>query len=130
MTTERNRTGRVLLVEDEPQVRDIACRILVEDGYDVFEAQDGDEAMEVLKLVGPVDLVVTDVVMPSVDGPTLVRRLLERDAAQRYLYISAWEPAMLEQRGGRPDDATFLAKPFTADQLRLKVTAALIPRDR
>ena len=62
-------SGRVLLVEDEPQVRAIACRVLSEDGYHVFEAEDGDEALEVLKLVGAVDLVLTDVVMPTMDQP-------------------------------------------------------------
>jgi two-component system cell cycle sensor histidine kinase/response regulator CckA len=77
-------TGRVLLVEDEVEVRQFAVRALKRQGYQVLEAADGVEALEVMEAnAGTVDIVVSDVVMPEMDGPTLFKELRMRNPRSR-----------------------------------------------
>src|SRR5688572_27984050 len=88
----------VLVVEDEPAVRFLAQRFLTHAGYRAFAAVDGADALSVLDhIAGPVDLVVTDVVMPRLDGVALVRELLGRNPEQRVLFMSAQPVHVLAQ---------------------------------
>jgi PAS domain S-box-containing protein len=108
----------VLVVEDEEPVREVARRILAESGYAVLTAPDGSEALRVCREHdGPIDLLLTDVVMPGLSGPELVEqaRLLRPD--MRALYISGYPEDFLARRHDVDKATTLLGKPFTAQTL-------------
>jgi two-component system cell cycle sensor histidine kinase/response regulator CckA len=112
----------VLLVEDDPLVSRIAAESLAHLGYEVLAARSGVEALELLERRGaPVQLLVTDVVLPHMSGGEVARRVLARSPATRVLFVSGWG----ERSGDRPGAASFLAKPFTAAELGAAVRAAL-----
>jgi two-component system cell cycle sensor histidine kinase/response regulator CckA len=112
----------VLIVDDDAIVRRVIQGHLSDAGYRIFEAEDGREALEVLERVGSVDLIITDVVMPRLDGPGFVEELLQRRPSQPVLFVSAY-PAERTLGRDRPSQP-FLAKPFTRDQLYAKVAEA------
>jgi DNA-binding response OmpR family regulator len=108
----------VLVVDDEQGLRDLVCRTLEAEGYGTLEAAHGAEALEVLDTaVEPVDLVVTDVVMPEMDGRELGRRLSQRWPELPILYISAYDVNDIFRRGSPRSSAPFLQKPFPMDDL-------------
>jgi two-component system, cell cycle sensor histidine kinase and response regulator CckA len=116
----------ILVVDDQPTVRRMAHRLLSEWGFRVFEAETGEEAMEVLETArAGVQLVIVDVVMPLADGVQVTRHIQERWPGQRVLYMSAHPAEVLAQYGLAELDVPFLAKPFTRDELLAKVSAAL-----
>ncbi len=113
--------GRILLVEDEEGLRALNARGLASRGYTVLEAGNGVEAIEVLDREGHVDLVVSDVVMPEMDGPTLLRELRRRDPGVKVIFVSGYaEDAFaknLPSSEQGKEQYAFLAKPFTLKQL-------------
>jgi two-component system, cell cycle sensor histidine kinase and response regulator CckA len=116
----------ILVVDDQPTVRRMAHRLLSEWGFRVFEAESGEEAMEVLETArSGVQLVIVDVVMPLADGVQVTRHIQERWPAQRTLYMSAHPAEVLAEYGLSELDVPFLAKPFTRDELLTKVSEAL-----
>jgi two-component system, cell cycle sensor histidine kinase and response regulator CckA len=116
----------ILVVDDQPTVRRMAHRLLSEWGFRVFEAESGEEAIEVLETArAGVQLVIVDVVMPLADGIQVTRRIQERWPGQRTLYMSAHPAEVLAQYGLSDLDVPFLAKPFTRDELLTKVSEAL-----
>ena len=116
----------ILVVDDQPTVRRMAHRLLSEWGFRVFEAESGEEAMEVLDTArAGVQLVIVDVVMPLADGVQVTRRIQERWPDQRVLYMSAHPAEVLSQYGLAELEVPFLAKPFTRDELLNKVSEAL-----
>lgn len=116
----------ILVVDDQASVRRMAHRLLNEWGFRVFEAESGEEAMEVLETArAGVQLVIVDVVMPLADGVQVTHRIQERWPGQRTLYMSAHPAEVLVQYGLTELDAPFLAKPFTRDELLTKVSEAL-----
>ena len=116
----------ILVVDDQPTVRRMAHRLLSEWGFRVFEAESGEEAMEVMETArSGIQLVIVDVVMPLADGVQVTQRIRERWPAQRTLYMSAHPAEVLVQYGLTKLDAPFLAKPFTRDELLTKVSEAL-----
>lgn len=102
----------VLVVDDEQSVRDLVCRALREDGYRTLEAGHGAEALNLVEAGDPIDLVITDVVMPGMDGRELGRRLAQRRPALPVLYISAYDVNDIFRRGSPSSSAPFLQKPF------------------
>ena len=101
-------------------------RLLSEWGFRVFEAESGEEALEVLETArAGVQLVIVDVVMPLADGVQVTRAIREKWPGQRTLYMSAHPAEVLVQYGLTELDAPFLAKPFTRDELLTKVSEAL-----
>jgi CheY-like chemotaxis protein len=115
----------LLLVEDEEPVRALARRTLQDHGYAVLEAGDGLAALAVCQShPGPIDLVVTDVVMPILSGPEFVERLASQRPGTKVLYISGYTDSAVV-RHGMADDANFVQKAFTPDDLALAVRAAL-----
>jgi two-component system cell cycle sensor histidine kinase/response regulator CckA len=118
---------RILLVEDEPNVRRIARRILERNGYIVLEASNGAEALRVLeRRQEPIALVLTDLVMPEMGGKELASRLRNVSPTSRVLFMSGYtEDAVLRQSVMEPG-AMFLDKPFTFDTLIRKVREALV----
>ena len=115
-------SGTVLMVEDNPEVRAIACAALKSRGYRVLSAENGEHAMEVLRgLTGPLDILVTDVIMPKMGGPELVAKLVPRYPEVRVIYISGYTENAVIPVGTVPKGVQHLAKPFTPSMLALKV---------
>jgi signal transduction histidine kinase len=117
-------TERVLVAEDDPEVRRAICRVLEESGYAVSEAPPGARAMEVDRHSGePFDLLVTDVRMPHKGGPELARELRTLHPGLRVLFVSGYPSNELVDALG--PGADFLGKPFSPDALRARVRALL-----
>jgi two-component system cell cycle sensor histidine kinase/response regulator CckA len=111
-------SGTILLVEDEEGLRGLNARGLSSRGYTVLEAGNGVEAIEVIEQRGgDVDLVVSDVVMPEMDGPTLATKLREKNPNLKIIFVSGYAEDAFEKN--LPDDVkfNFLPKPFTLKQL-------------
>jgi two-component system cell cycle sensor histidine kinase/response regulator CckA len=118
-------TGRVLLVEDEEVVRNFAARALKRQGYKVLEASTGVEALEVMeKNKGKIDLVVSDVVMPEMDGPTLLKELRKTNPGLKIIFVSGYPNDAFKASLGEEEFA-FLPKPFSLPQLAAKVKEEL-----
>ncbi len=116
--------GTILLVEDEEGLRQLNARGLASRGYTVLEAGNGVEAIEVLeKSDGRVDLVVSDVVMPEMDGPTLLQELRSRNPKLKIIFVSGYAEDSFQKP--LPADVGFLAKPFTLKQLVNEVKKTL-----
>ena len=113
----------VLVVDDDAIVRRVVQGHLSDAGYRIFEAEDGQEALEVLERTGSVDLVIIDMVMPRLNGPGLIAELMRRRPSQSVLLISAYPAERETVEDGRPGHP-FLPKPFTRDQLLAKVAEA------
>ncbi|MDD5586590.1 MAG: response regulator, partial [Alphaproteobacteria bacterium] len=118
--------GTILLVEDEDAVRVFSSRALRNKGYNVFEARSGEEALTVLdKDGGKIDLTVTDVVMPQMDGPTLYKRIRERWPDMKVVFVSGYTEDRLREQFTSGEQIHFLGKPFTLKQLAGKVKEVL-----
>jgi two-component system cell cycle sensor histidine kinase/response regulator CckA len=114
--------GTILLVEDEEAVRAFSARVLRNKGYEVLEAGSGESALEVFREhAASIDLIVTDVVMPRMDGPTLIRHLREARQDLKVIFISGYTEDAFRQRLGEDADIHFLPKPFSLKQLAAKV---------
>ncbi len=113
--------GTILVVEDESMVREVAVSSLESAGYRVLSAADAEAALELARRHdGPVDLLVTDVIMPGLSGPQLARRFLDDRPDVPVLYVSGYVQDTAGRDGFSPRGA-FLPKPYTPDQLGHKV---------
>jgi two-component system cell cycle sensor histidine kinase/response regulator CckA len=118
--------GTVLLVEDEDAVRSFAARALGQRGYRVLEATTGTEALEVFASHnGEVDLVVSDVVMPEMDGPTLMKHLRSERPDVKIIFISGYAEDAFRRNLSDNEEFMFLQKPFDLKELAAAVKAAL-----
>ncbi|MDR0695347.1 MAG: response regulator [Holosporales bacterium] len=117
-------TETILLVEDEDAVRMFSARALRDKGYKVLEASCGEEAIEIAK-EHTFELLVTDVVMPKIDGPTLSNILKERSKQMKTIFVSGYTEDTFRQDVGRSSDIHFLQKPFTLKDLASKVKEVL-----
>lgn len=125
LDTDLSGTGTVLLVEDEDPVRLFAARALRGKGYTVLEARSGEVALSLLKDENPdVDLMVTDVMMPGIDGPTLIREVRKDRPTLPVVCISGYSEDALRQRIADSDSVAFLPKPFSLKQLAQAVKHA------
>jgi len=119
-------TERVLLVEDEDDVRAVARESLARYGYTVLEARDGEEALRIAGAEsGHIDVMVTDVVMPGMNGRELAQRLLAIRPGTRVLYVSGYTDDALSQHGILDQELAFLAKPFAPETLARSVRQVL-----
>lgn len=110
--------GTILLVEDEDPVRAVNARALTARGYTVLEAASGVEALEVIQERGaPVDLVVSDVVMPEMDGPTLLRELRKLYPDLKVIFVSGYAEDAFRKNLPEGEEFNFLPKPFSLRQL-------------
>jgi two-component system cell cycle sensor histidine kinase/response regulator CckA len=117
-TVDLTGRGTILLVEDEEGLRGLNARGLASRGYTVLEAGNGVEAIEVLDERGEdVDLVVSDVVMPEMDGPTLFKVLRERNPDIKVIFVSGYAEDAFEKSLSEGEKFNFLPKPFTLKQL-------------
>jgi two-component system cell cycle sensor histidine kinase/response regulator CckA len=117
----------VLVVEDESNVRAPICRVLRNLGYFVLEAGNGKEALKVMEEYhSPVHLVITDIMMPEMDGAELVGMLRDWYPRMRVLFISGVSPQYLDaDRAATVRGCAFLAKPFSLDVLAKQVREVL-----
>ncbi len=120
--------GTILLVEDEEGLRSLNARGLRSRGYSVIEASNGIEAMEALEQKdGAVDLVVSDVVMPEMDGPTLLREMRTRNPNLKIIFVSGYAEDAFEKSLPENEQFAFLAKPFALSALVEKVKDTMKP---
>jgi two-component system cell cycle sensor histidine kinase/response regulator CckA len=118
-------TGRSILVaEDDPLVLGVIERLLAEQGHDVLTARNGAEALR-LALAGRVDLLVTDVRMPVMDGWELSAQMRDRWPRLPVLFVSGYDVELTQYAAGRGVPGAFLRKPFEPDELVRQVTRLL-----
>ena len=119
-------TGRILLVEDDRDVRTIATRILRRDGYEVVEATTGREAVDVFsRLDGHVDLILTDLVLPELGGRALIDALAERGPVPPVVFMSGYGADAMGSQSILESGDQFIEKPFTAETLLACVRAGI-----
>ncbi len=110
--------GVILLVEDEEAVRAFGARALASRGYTVLEAASGVEALQVVEEAGgKVDLIVSDVVMPEMDGPTMFGELRKRGVKAKVIFVSGYAEEAFSKNLPEGEDFGFMPKPFTLKQL-------------
>ncbi len=117
-------TGTILLVEDEPMVRTVAERALTRHGYKVLTANNGEEALEIIDRGDEIALLISDVVMPLMDGPTMVRQARKTRPDLPILFMSGYAEEQLRKSIDIANVA-FLPKPFSVQELAEAVRKAL-----
>ena len=120
--------GTILLVEDEEGLRSLNARGLRSRGYTVIEASNGIEALDALEeRDGAIDLVVSDVVMPEMDGPTLLRKMRVRNPDLKIIFVSGYAEDAFAKSLEENEKFDFLAKPFALSALVAKVKETMAP---
>ena len=120
--------GTILLVEDEEAVRAFGARALAARGYTVLEAGSGLEALEIVEANdGNIDLIVSDVVMPEMDGPTMFGELRKRGIKAKVIFVSGYAEDAFSRNLPEGEDFGFLPKPFTLKQLIEAVKGSTTP---
>lgn len=109
-------SGTVLLVEDEPMVRTVAERALTRHGYSVITADNGEDALEIIAKNEPIALLISDVVMPGMDGPTMVREARRSRPELKILFMSGYAEEQL-RKSIDIENVNFLPKPFSVTEL-------------
>ena len=116
----------ILLVEDAAPLREMTRELLEERGYTVLEAEDGKQALEVAeRYEGSIALLLTDVVLPKMGGPSLAKSLLQRRSGMKVLYMSGYANQAFVDDGVLKPGTVFLQKPFAAEELAKKVRKLL-----
>jgi two-component system cell cycle sensor histidine kinase/response regulator CckA len=127
--TDLTGQGTILLVEDEEGLRSLNARGLRSRGYSVIEASNGIEALEALEEKdGAVDLVVSDVVMPEMDGPTLLKTMRGKNPDLKIIFVSGYAEDAFEKSLPENQQFAFLPKPFTLSQLVAAVKETMTPQ--
>jgi two-component system, cell cycle sensor histidine kinase and response regulator CckA len=130
--TDLTGQGTILLVEDEEGLRSLNARGLRSRGYSVIEASNGIEALEALEALqekdGTVDLVVSDVVMPEMDGPTLLKTMRGKNPDLKIIFVSGYAEDAFEKSLPEKEQFAFLPKPFTLAQLVAAVKKTMMPQ--
>jgi len=126
MEEKREHPVTILVIEDEPMVREVLQITLERSGFRVLMAGGGDEALDLCESSPePIDLVLTDIVMPGTSGADLAGYLAARYPWMRTVRMSGFTEAMLSASGMRRGETPFLQKPFTREQLLATVRGAL-----
>ncbi|MES2503735.1 MAG: ATP-binding protein [Myxococcota bacterium] len=119
-------TGTILVVEDEDMVRQIVVDILQSNGYKVLQAPDGIEALKIYATYsGPIDLVLTDVIMPNMGGADLVAKLKAQHKVPHTMFMSGYTANTIAEQGILPRDVNFIHKPFVKNDLLRAVQEAI-----
>jgi two-component system, cell cycle sensor histidine kinase and response regulator CckA len=116
----------ILLVEDNAQVRSLAAAILARKGYTVLEAADGSEAMRIIdQQHGAIDLLITDVIMPKIDGKKLHQMVVARHHGIKALFMSGYTDDVIARHGILEDGVTLIQKPFAVEEFARTVREVL-----
>jgi CheY-like chemotaxis protein len=119
---EHTGTETLLVVENEPAIRNLLQMALRKSGYTVLAAESGREALEIVQgHTGRIDLLITDVVMPDMNGPELARRLAAIRPATPTLFMSGYMDDALGEHGVLPSHANFIQKPFSPRAIAQRV---------
>jgi len=111
------RACRVLVVDDDPSMLQYVNVVLVAAGYDTTLASDGAAALRTSETKGPFDVLLTDVMMPRMRGDELARRVRQKDAATRVLYLTGYSDKLFEDKGALDESEALLNKPCTPEGL-------------
>ena len=115
-------TETLLIVENEAAIRNLLQMALRKNGYTVLAAESGREALDLVSThSGPIHLLITDVMMPDIDGPELVRRLSAIRPETRKLFMSGYMDDALGEQGVLPSSVNFIQKPFSPSTIAQKV---------
>jgi two-component system cell cycle response regulator CpdR len=117
--------ARILLADDDASARDLVQRALASDGHNVVATHDGAEALEQLQASGPFDLLISDVQMPGVDGIELIEKAVAAAPKMRVILMSGFAGELDRAKHLRSKIAREISKPFTLEQVRAVVKAAL-----
>jgi two-component system cell cycle sensor histidine kinase/response regulator CckA len=112
-----SRPLRVLVVDDEEPVRKFVERVLREAGYETALASDGTEAVDVVKNGPPIDILVTDLMMPQMTGDELARRLRQDEPSLKVLYLTGFSDRLFKEKSTLWQDEAFLEKPCSVKGL-------------
>jgi CheY-like chemotaxis protein len=121
----RPQSAKILIVDDQPSVRHFVSRVLNNAGYATVGASDGPEALRIIETSGPVDLLVTDLVMPQMRGDELARRVRGADPAVKVLYVTAHRDQLFQETATLGESEAFLDKPFAMHDLLEAVSMLL-----
>ena len=125
-TTGTKRKRKVLVVEDNDSVRDVAAAMIEEMGFDVITATSGPEGLKIIESATEIDLVLSDVIMAGgMNGPELVAKAIKLRPELRVLFMSGYAPGSVRQMQDLPDTIDLVNKPFTRNDLTEKVRKAL-----
>jgi len=120
--------GRILVVEDEDPVRNFVVATLTDCGYEICEAADGEEALEILEEDQDFDLVISDVMMPDLDGPSMIKQARETLGLQaKVIFMSAYAEAAVREQLDVIEGAGYIQKPFTLQGVAMQVKSTLYP---
>ncbi|MCA8887957.1 MAG: response regulator [Parvularculaceae bacterium] len=123
-------SGRILVIEDEDPVRAFVVATLERSGYEVTAAEDGVDALEILETDRDFDLIVSDVMMPEIDGPTFVQRARDEFGVNaRVIFMSGYAETAVREQMDAIEGAGYIQKPFPMTELGHKVKAALYEKD-
>jgi two-component system cell cycle sensor histidine kinase/response regulator CckA len=121
-------TGTVMIVEDDPAIRYMTAKLLTRAGYDVLAVASGSEAITTAQLSGPIDVLITDVVMPAMSGIDLAEQMMDRYPPIGVVLLSGYVEETLDLERARSRGATFVAKPLSSTQLLRTVGEAVALR--
>jgi two-component system cell cycle sensor histidine kinase/response regulator CckA len=126
--SDAEHTKTILVVDDEPEIRKLVCAMIGHFGYKALTANGGPRALAVYKKHnGPIDLLITDVVMRGMGGPVLADKLTELQPGLKVLYMSGYDHSRVVQTYVVEKGHFLLAKPFTAQQMESKLKELLTP---
>lgn len=119
-------TETILLVEDDPEMQDLIYRILDRQGYTLLSAQNSEDALNLSQgYAEPIDLLLTDIILPDVSGPALAERVVQQRPELKVLFISGYTEEIIAHHGVLDSGVAFLQKPFSPGALAQKVRMAL-----
>jgi CheY-like chemotaxis protein len=121
----RVRPETVLVVEDAEELRELTRRLLVRQGYGVLVAANSHDAFRLFERHSSIDVLLTDVLMPSAGGPEMIRQLVEQRPALKVIYMSGYTEDAIAQYGVLKPGIAFLHKPFTSEALGRKIREVL-----
>ncbi len=122
----RGGSETILVVEDDKTLRELTVKLLLDGGYRVIEAKDGEDALRIMATSkAGIDLLLSDVIMPEKSGPELVKQAAEGHPKTRSLFMSGYSADMVKLHGLLMQEDSFLEKPFTKKSLLMKVYSAL-----
>jgi len=124
--TDLGGTETIMVVEDEHTVRNLAVKVLKRHGYSVLEAEEGEACLGFLRdYAGPLDLLLTDVVMPGMNGRELYNEVKSRFPGIKVLYMSGYTEDIVTHRGVLDEGIEFLQKPFSVQALATRVRTVI-----